>query len=574
MKEFLKTFAAVVLGTALVLLVGFFLILGSLTSLVRIGLDASLTHIPDRAILYISFEDGVATQDSDLPVLGFLPKELDVVQGGIGFLNLAQAIRQAASDPSVRMIYMNPQALHTQMSYVEEIREALLDFRQSGKPVISYAGNYSQQGYYLATAVDKIAINPSGNITLQGVSMGVNYYKGLFDRLGIEAQLVRHGSFKTAGEPFTSAFMSREEKEQLSTYLNTAWEHWSNSMDAARQLESGTIDRLCGVTFLSDAAGAYKIGLVDELWHRDQMVSYLSDLYDGIPENKLPMVSVKQYIKYLETHKRKLVREKMAVVYMKGEITPGKVTGQVSSDTYVEQLARYRRDSSVKAVVVRIESPGGDPLAADMIARELELIKEIKPVVVSMGDVAASGGYWIASAAHEIFAHPFSMTGSIGVYSLLFNIEDGMENLLSIHNQTIGTHPFSQHYSLYHSKSKEELDVVQRRVDQAYHRFIEVVSKNRNMDKEEIEALANGRIWSGTQAVENSLVDFMGGLTEAIDRAAQLAQISRYRLVTYPGSLRITDLLGLTGEKRLVLTLLKEQGVRARLLFDEKALQW
>ena len=183
MKDFLKTFAAVVLGTLLTTLIGFFLLLGVLSNLIRLGSDMSITSIPDKSVLYLSFEEGLSTQDSDLPVLGFLPDELDMVQGGTGFFPMAQAIRHAADDPSIRLIYMDPQALHAQMSHIEEIRNALLYFRQSGKPVISYTGMYSQQAYYLATAADKIAIHPSGNITLQGFSMTMNYYKDFFERI-------------------------------------------------------------------------------------------------------------------------------------------------------------------------------------------------------------------------------------------------------------------------------------------------------------------------------------------------------------------------------------------------------
>ena len=588
MKEFLKTFAAVVLGTALVLLAGFFLILGSLSSLIRIGADSSLTSIPERAVLHISFEEGISTQDSDLPVLGFLPDQLDIARGGKGFLSIAQAIRQAATDPSIRMIYLDPQALNAQMSHIEEIRNALLAFRQSGKPVISYAGTYSQQAYYLATAADKIVINPFGTLMLQGFSMEVNYYKDFFDKLGLEAQLVRHGNYKTAGEPFTSASMSREEKKQLHAYMTTAWEHWETNMETMRHLEKGTIDNLCNTTFLLDATHAREAGLADELWYRDDMLSYLSGVYDGLAEHKIPFLPVKQYIRYLEYAKQKPVREKIAIVYIKGEIAPKKGAGVFAADACTEQLDKFRRDSSIKAVVVRIESPGGDPIASDMIARQLELIKEVKPVVVSMGDMAASGGYWVASASHEIFVQPFTMTGSIGVYSLYFNVESAMKDKLGIYTQTITTHPFGNHFSLYHSKSKDELQVVQRSIDGIYNKFTDVVAQNRNMSKEEVEALADGRIWSGAGAVENGLADTIGGLTEAIERAAQLAGITQYRLVSYPRPLKITDMIRFSGEKvsigaeglvnpllaEPVLTLLKERGIRARLPFDEKALCW
>lgn len=580
MKEFLKTFAAVLLGTILTGILGFFLILGAVSNLIRIGSDASVASIPDKSVLYVSFEEGVSTQDSDLPVLGFLPKELDIMQGGTSFFGMAQAIREAAHDPSVRMIYMDPQALNAQLSHIEEIRNALLYFRQSGKPVISYTGMYSQQAYYLATAADKIAIHPSGNITLQGFSLSINYYKDFFDRFGIGVQWVRNGSYKTGAETYTQAYMSKEDEKQLSSYMDGAWAHWEKGMEAMRHLEQGTINGLCNNSFIFSATEANSSGLADEIWHRDEMMSYLSDVYAGIPEHKIPFVPLKKYIRYASYNKtkKKIVKDKIATVYLKGEIMPGSNKAVVSSEPFAQQLSRYRRDSTVKAVVVRIESPGGDPMASDILARELELIREIKPVIVSMGDVAASGGYWIGCSASEIFTEPFTMTGSIGVYSLHFSVEDAMNRLLDIHPQAIQTHPYGTFQSFYYKKSQAGLDVMQHSIDYIYQQFIETVSRNRNLSLSEVEALADGRIWSGSQAVENGLADHIGGLTQAIDRAASIAGITQYRLVSYPKPMTLSQWIGVKGEytgvPSWVTTLLKERGVRARLPFDEEALLW
>lgn len=580
MKEFLKILAAVLLGTILTGILGFFLILGAVSNLIRIGSDASVASIPDKSILYVSFEEGISTQDSDLPVLAFLPKELGIVQGGTSFFGMAQAIREAAHDPSVRLIYMDPQALNAQMSHIEEIRNALLYFRQSGKPVISYAGVYSQQAYYLATAADKIAIHPSGNIMLQGFSLTLNYYKDFFDRFGINVQWVRHGNYKTGGEMYTQAYMSKEDEKQLSSYMDGAWNHWEKGMEAMRHLEQGTINGLCNNSFLFSAPQANSSGLADEIWHRDEMMSYLSDVYEGIPEHRIPFVPLKKYIRYVNYNKtkKKFVKEKIATIYLKGEIVPGDNKAVVSSEPFAEQLGRYRRDSTVKAVVVRIESPGGDPMASDILAREIELTKKVKPVIVSMGDVAASGGYWISSGATEIFAEPFTMTGSIGVYSLYFNVEDAMNRLLNIHPQTIQTHPYGSFQSFYHKKSPAALDIIQESVNHTYQQFIETVSRNRNLNLSEVEALAHGRIWLGSQAVENGLADHIGGLTQAIDRAASIAGITQYRLVSYPKPMTLSQWIGVKGEytgvPSWVTTLLKERGVRARLPFDEEALLW
>ena len=584
MKDFFKTFAAVVLGTALVLIGGFFLFLGSVTSMLQAGLGGTSPRVPDKSVLIVSFEKGVATQDSQLPSFGFLPFQWNAVQGGTGFLDIVHAIETAAQDPAIRMICLKPQYLNAQMSHIEEIRNALLAFRQSGKPIISYADFYSQQAYYLATAADKIVLNPEGGITLQGFSVNVNYYKDLFDRLGLEAQVIRHGNYKSGGEPFIASRMSDPERTQLEAYLQSVWGHWASEMDRARHLEEGTIDRLCNRSFLTDALQAQETGLADELWVQDELISYLSSVYDGIPENRIPKAGLQDYIQYLQLNTKKFPREKIALVYASGDIVSGKGLGQVFAEAYAEQLRKYRNDSTVKGVVVRVESPGGDPLASAIIARELQMTRNVKPVVVSIGDMGASGGYWIASAADGIYVNPSTLTGSIGVYSISFNGEKTLNELLSIRNETVDTHPFSHFDSYYHSKSQRELEIIGEQVEATYNRFLDVVSQNRAMDRQTVEELADGRIWSGTDAIDKGLADQKGGLADAIRNAALRAGVTDYRLVVYPQPFRIMDLINMSGRKVMadpqtiirnqIRDLLGDQGLQARLPFDEKALSW
>ncbi|MDD2823768.1 MAG: signal peptide peptidase SppA [Bacteroidales bacterium] len=584
MKDFLKTFTAVVLGTALVLFTGFFILIGSVTSMVRMGMGRTAGIVPDRAVLYISFESGLAIQDSGLPSFGFLPTDLNIARGGTGFLGIVHAIEQAAQDPAVRMIYLNPSDLNARMTHIEEIRNALITFRQSGKPVLSYADTYSQQAYYLATAADRIILNPAGSIILQGFSININYYRELFDKLGLEAQVIRNGSYKSGGEPFTSSRMSDPERLQLQAYISAVWDHWSEGMDLMRHLEKGTVDNLCSRTFITEAARAKETGLADEIWHQDEVIAYLSSVYDNIPERKLPIVAVQDYIKYTELNKRKPVRDKIAVVYAAGNIVAGKGRGQVFASDFAAQIRQYRNDSTVRAVVIRVESPGGDPLAADIITREIQLTAGIKPVVASLGDVAASGGYWIASAANKIFVNPSTMTGSIGVYSISFNGEKTMSDVLGVKNETVDTHPFSHFSSLYHRKSEQELDIIRDQIESTYTRFLDVVSENRHMDRSETESLADGRIWSGKDAHQNGLADEKGGLADAIREAARMAGISDYRLTAYPRPLRVTDLIGLkdrnlnTGIEQVIQTRILDlagpRGIQARLPFHEQAISW
>jgi len=335
---------------------------------------------------------------------------------------------------------------------------------------------------------------------------------------------------------------------------------------------------------LTEATQAVETGLADELWLRDELISYLSSVYDGLPENRIPKVGLQDYIQHLQLSTNKFPREKIALVYATGDIALGKGSGQVFAETFADQLRKYRNDSTVKAVVVRVESPGGDPLASAIIARELQLTREIKPVVVSIGDMGASGGYWIASAADEIYVNPSTLTGSIGVYSISFNGEKTMNELLNIRNETVDTHPFSHFDSYYHSKSERELEIIGKQVETTYNRFLDVVSLNRAMDRQTVAGLADGRIWSGTDAIANGLADQKGGLADAIRNAALEAGITDYRLVVFPKPFRIMDLINMSGRKVMadpqtiiqnqIRNLLGERGIQARLPFDEKALSW
>ncbi|MFA5302603.1 MAG: signal peptide peptidase SppA, partial [Bacteroidales bacterium] len=329
---------------------------------------------------------------------------------------------------------------------------------------------------------------------------------------------------------------------------------------------------------------ALETGLADELWGQDELISYLSSVYDGIPENRIPKAGLQDYIQYLQLNTKKFPREKIALVYASGDIVSGKGLGQVFAEAYAEQLRKYRNDSTVKGVVVRVESPGGDPLASAIIARELQMTRNVKPVVVSIGDMGASGGYWIASAADGIYVNPSTLTGSIGVYSISFNGEKTLNELLSIRNETVDTHPFSHFDSYYHSKSQRELEIIGEQVEATYNRFLDVVSQNRAMDRQTVEELADGRIWSGTDAIDKGLADQKGGLADAIRNAALRAGVTDYRLVVYPQPFRIMDLINMSGRKVMadpqtiirnqIRDLLGDQGLQARLPFDEKALSW
>jgi len=574
MKDFLKTLAAVILGTGLVIFGGVSLLIGSLTSMVTMGIGPAVTSVAPNSILRIDFEKGVSVQDSDLPIPGFLPAELGMPATGEGFYKMVRAIENAATDPNIKMIYLYPQYLNAQMTHIEEIRNALLLFRQSGKPVICYSDTYSQQAYYMASASDKVIVNPAGDISLQGFSLNVFYFKDLFDAYGIEAQVIRHGSYKSGGEIYTSPEMSPEERTQMASYLNSAWSHWSSGIERSRTLPEGTLDSICSAGFRVTPQEALDLHLIDEIWHKDELTEYMCSMNDVSEEKKLPVISLSDYAQIFPAGK-KFKREKIAVVYASGDLRTGTGRDGVSSGNFASQLRQYRTDSTVKAVVLRIESPGGDPLAADVITRELELIAGVKPLVVSMGDMAASGGYWIAAPAHAIFANPTSLTGSIGVYSIFFNGEKTLNEVLHIRNERINTHAYS-HFPSYRSRlSPVETGLMEKMVDSTYNRFISIVSQGRHLERAQVEEVAKGRVWSGIQALENKMVDNLGGLSDAVRAASLMANILDYRIVEYPAPERFLDKIISLGKKsgtsipdylhECILTLTKNQGIQVRI---------
>lgn len=534
MKDFLKTLLAVVLGTCLVLYLVVTLIFGTISSALTAFNGGTSVSIPAQTVLTIGFEEGVANQDAQHPISGLLPAELGLESGGMGYYSYVRAIEAAATDPQVTMIYLNPQYLQAQMAHLEEIRNALLFFRQSGKPIVAYADTYSQQAYYLASAADKVVLNPAGEINLQGFSIQVRYYKELFDKWGIEAQVIRHGDYKGGGENYMLSHMSDTEREQFSAYLHDAWAHWAQGMETSRHLPAGILDSLCNTAFSFAAWEARSIGLADELWYKDQLIDYICAACNVKHERQIPTTSLATYAQKVASQAKVKSRNKLALVYACGEMTVGQGTDGILSDNMAAQLRQYRSDSTVKAVVLRVDSPGGDPLAVEIIARELSLTAQVKPVVVSMGDMAASGGYWISAPAHAIFANPSSLTGSIGVFSLFFNGEKALEDVLHIHNEVVNTH-HSSHFPSYLTRIDDtQATYLRQRVDSTYARFIDVVATGRHLEKDAVEAVAQGRIWSGVQAVQNHLADQLGGLSDALRAAALMANISDYNVVEYP----------------------------------------
>lgn len=530
MKNFFKIVLGTFVGSLIALTVGFFLMLGFIGSMA--SFSETKPVVPKSAILSIDFGTRISEQSIDDPFSSINP--LQGTSGKTqGIYSLIRSIEKAATDPAIKFIYMNLSSLNAGITHTEELRSALERFRTSGKPVIAYADNFSQPAYYLSTVADKIYLSPTGMLPLTGVSISTIFFKDLLDKLGVEVQLVRHGKFKAAAEQFISNKMSPENREQLQAYVNAVWSTWASQIASAREIPVEKINLLADNLSLSTAQDALEAGLVDELLYKDQLIEKLTTLFGVEDEKDLKMITTTNYDK--ATHKVDFKeKNKVAIIYANGDIIMGKTENNIASDSFMEHISKVRKDSTIKAVVFRVNSPGGSAQSSDIIERELALLMENKPVVVSMGDYAASGGYWISAKANKIFTNNTTLTGSIGVFSMVPNFQKAMNKHLSVNAESVNSNKYSDLMSGYRPLESTESEFLRNAVEKIYTDFINLVAQGRNMTPEKVDEIAQGRVWAGKDALGIGLADQQGGLYDALLSAASMAGLEGYRIVEYP----------------------------------------
>ena len=530
MKNFFKIVLGTFVGSLIALTVGFFLMLGFIGSMA--SFSETKPVVPKSAILSIDFGTRISEQSIDDPFSSINP--LQGTSGKTqGIYSLIRSIDKAATDPAIKFIYMNLSSLNAGITHTEELRSALERFRTSGKPVIAYADNFSQPAYYLSTVADKIYLSPTGMLPLTGVSISTIFFKDLLDKLGVEVQLVRHGKFKAAAEQFISNKMSPENREQLQAYVNAVWSTWASQIASAREIPVEKINLLADNLSLSTAQDALEAGLVDELLYKDQLIEKLTTLFGVEDEKDLKMITTTNYDK--ATHKVDFKeKNKVAIIYANGDIIMGKTENNIASDSFMEHISKVRKDSTIKAVVFRVNSPGGSAQSSDIIERELALLMENKPVVVSMGDYAASGGYWISAKANKIFTNNTTLTGSIGVFSMVPNFQKAMNKHLSVNAESVNSNKYSDLMSGYRPLESTESEFLRSAVEKIYTDFINLVAQGRNMTPEKVDEIAQGRVWAGKDALGIGLADQQGGLYDALLSAASMAGLEGYRIVEYP----------------------------------------
>ena len=492
---------------------------------VFLALTASAQTFRGR-ILKLDFKKGITERGgSSMDVgLGGLSRK-----GSVSLLDLERALEQAAEDPGIALVLITPDNLSAGAATTEEIRAALDRFRASGKPVISYSTSFSANTYYLASVADKVVLNPAGYGMVAGMSSTQYFLKDALDSLGVQVQLIRHGKYKSAGEPFIRNDISPENREQYQTMLRSIWDNRAEAVASSRGMTVAALDSLTERIALDAPQSWKENGLIDEIAHRDEVEGYLSALFHKGVED-LDYVTLEKYIEKL----RKGSGDKIAVVFADGEISSAGTEGIVGSKM-AQTLAEVRRDKDIKAVVFRVNSPGGEVVASDLIRREIDLLRKAgKPVVASYGNYAASGGYWISSSADRIFCNRSTLTGSIGVFGLVPVIGNAVRKHLKVNLVTINTHSHSDAMSGIRPLDEEEKARYQEHIESIYDRFVSLVAESRGKSREEIDEIAQGRVWTGRDAIGIGLVDEFGTLMDAVRYAADMAGLKKWQIASYP----------------------------------------
>lgn len=533
MNQFFKFLFASCLGTALALGLLFFLGIGWVASMAGSATEKEKVKISANSVLELDFKMPIPEKTNNMPMDPFDLEQEDL----LGLTDMAAAIRQAKDDPDIKGIYLNASIVMLGKASSATLRNALLDFKSSGKFIVAYAHYYTQGAYYLASVADSVLMSPQGVVDFRGYSSTITYYKGLLDKLDVQMRIFYCGKYKSATEPFRADKMSDENRLQIREYLTPLYNIYITDVAKSRNIPETELRMIADRYDGFSAEKAKQSRLIDRFAYEDEVFSMIKTRIGLGEKEKLNRVGIEDYFDARGKKSNLSVKDKIAVVYAEGEIHDGDKgePGTILDGKYVKMLRKIRKDPSIKAIVLRVNSPGGSSLASDNILRELDLCKQAgKPIVVSMGDVAASGGYYIACHADSIFAEPATITGSIGVFGMIPILEKTMRNKLGITFDTVRTQKFAAFGSAMYDFSPEESKLIQDRVDWIYLDFIGKVAVGRHKTPEQVHEIAQGRVWSAAKAKEIGLVDDLGGLDRALAAAAKLANIEKYRTTEYP----------------------------------------
>ena len=501
-----------------------------------IGLIAQVSSekevvIQNNSVLYLKLDAQITELQYENP-LAALANEVP----RIGLLQLKQAIEHAKSDEKIKGIYLEVGYPMAGFSTIEEIRQSLIDFRKDGKWVIAYNEVMSENAYYLSSAADQVYLYPEGEVEFNGLTADVAFLKKMFDKLDIKPQVFRVGEFKSAVEPFFLEKMSNENRLQLTELINSIHDHVLTRISEARNVPKEKLREIADNALVQNATTAQDFGLVDELLYKDEVTKKIKEKLKIDEDKSIQFVKYNKYRKSVSTYKSS--KNEIAVIVADGTIVPGEADESeqmIGGETFQEEIRKARVDDDIKAIVLRINSPGGEFRASDMIWREIELAKKVKPVIASMSDYAASGGYYLAMGCDTIVSQPHTITGSIGIFGVIFDLSEFMDNKLGITFDEVRTGKYGDLYTFNRPLNDAEKRFIQKNLEDHYNTFTKKAAEGRGVSQDDILKVASGRVWSGSQAKERNLVDVLGGFNDAIKIAADKAGVADdYKVKFYP----------------------------------------
>ena len=548
MKEFFKFVFASMIGVILSFFVIFLLVIIMVVAVVSSAGSDKKADLSANTVLHLSLDNQVTERTDKNPLGEF--SFLGLSKKSIGLNDILANIRNAKTNDNIKGIYLDVTSLPTGFASTEEIRNALLDFKKSKKFILAYSEVYTQSAYYLASVADKVYLNPEGILDFRGLSSEIMFVKGALDKLGIEAQVIKVGTFKSAVEPFILDKMSEANRKQVTSFLGSLNDHLLTGISKSRNIPKDSLFAIADKAQIRNADDALALKMVDGLKYKDEVLAELKSRTGIKPEKDIKSVSIADY-PLKEKDGVGSSSNRIALIYANGEITGGEGSDEViGSERISRAIRKARTDDKVKAVVLRVNSPGGSALASDVIWREVLLTKKVKPIIVSMGDVAASGGYYIACAADSIFAQPNTITGSIGVFGIIPNMQNFFNNKLGITFDGVKTGQFADLGSVSRPLTDAERMIIQKEVNNIYADFTQKVATGRKKSQAYIDSIGQGRVWTGTEALKIGLVDRLGNINDAIASAAKKAKLKDYKIVEYPSQIDpFQELFNDTGDK-------------------------
>ena len=546
MKEFVKMTLATIAGLFLFGFVAFFLFFAMVGAIASIG--SSQPVMPREGVLQINMSTMTLTeQTQEEDPFASLAGSGSVTP--VGIYSAIKAVNAAATDPAVKFIYMKPDGASGGIAQIEEFRKALENFRNSGKAIVSYIENPSNASYYLASVSDKIYMTSyeGGMNMFSGLSSQMIFLKDILDRLGVNVQLIRHGKYKSAGEMYIRNSASPENMEQNTEMIESVWNSWAVEIAQSRDISVEDLNAMLDNLELNFPSDFLEKGLVDELFTREELQQQICDLYSASRFEDVQAIQLPDYAKLKDVENFK-AKKKVAVIYAEGNIVDGDAKQEVAGDRFAKIIADVRKDSTVKAVVLRVNSPGGSVLASEKIKAEIDLIqKRGIPVIASYGDYAASGGYWISANCDKIYSNATTLTGSIGVFSMIPDISGTLKDKVHVNITPVNSNKHADMYGMMRPLDQAELDYMQASVENIYEKFTGLVAEGRDMTVPAVDEIAQGRVWTGAEALEIGLVDEIGTIEDAIIYAAfcidGVQSLNDVQITAYPKPLTTMELL-------------------------------